>query len=109
MISIGKQPHEAIPLAVVTILVGRFSMAGVAHALNSRIHLYGRRTLLLVGFASLPIRGIFISLFAGHTFFLLLSCILDGVGDGVYGVMHQVITRDITAGSGRFNVALGMV
>eukprot|EP00301_Raphidiophrys_heterophryoidea_P020609 c5252_g2_i1.p1 GENE.c5252_g2_i1~~c5252_g2_i1.p1 ORF type:complete len:506 (-),score=127.74 c5252_g2_i1:109-1626(-) len=109
MMSIGRSESEAIPLAVTTILVGRFTMALVAHALNSRIHTHGRRSLFLVGLASLPIRGVLVAALRTHTVLLLATEVLDGIGDGIYGVMHQVVTRDLTAGSGRFNVALGMV
>jgi len=109
MISIGRSESEAIPLAVLTILIGRFTMAAVAQVLNSRIHRHGRRGIFLFGFLSLPIRGVLISLFPNNLSVLLATEILDGIGDGTYGVMHQVVTRDLTAGTGRFNVVLGMV
>jgi predicted MFS family arabinose efflux permease len=35
--------------------------------------------------------------------------LLDGVGAGLYGALFPLVVADLTAGTGRFNVALGAV
>jgi MFS family permease len=68
----------------------------------------GRRPLLLVGFAMLPLRGL---LFAvdGAPEFGLVAQILDGITGASFGVLVPLVVADITHEGGRFNLALGMV
>jgi MFS family permease len=44
-----------------------------------------------------------------HAFWLIGVQILDGVGAGIYGVLVQLIVADLTRGTGRFNLAQGLV
>ena len=68
----------------------------------------GRRPLLLVGFAALPIRAL---LFAWTTdpMILIAAQILDGVSGTMLGVLTALIVADLTKGTGRFNLAQGFV
>ena len=67
----------------------------------------GRKALLLVGFAALPIRAV---LFALTNNPLALTAIqaLDGVTGAVIGVMTALVIADVTKGTGRFNLAQGV-
>jgi MFS family permease len=68
----------------------------------------GRRPLLLVGFAALPIRAL---LFAWTTdpMFLIAAQILDGISGTMLGVLTALIVADLTKGTGRFNLAQGFI
>jgi MFS family permease len=68
----------------------------------------GRRPLLLIGFAALPIRAL---LFAWTTdpIILIAAQVLDGVSGTMLGVLTALIIADLTRGTGRFNLALGFV
>jgi MFS family permease len=68
----------------------------------------GRRPLLLVGFAALPIRAL---LFAWTTdpAILIAAQVLDGVSGTMLGVLTALIVADLTKGTGRFNLAQGFV
>src|SRR5229473_7823093 len=68
----------------------------------------GRRPLLLVGFAALPIRAL---LFAWTTdpMILIAAQILDGVSGTMLGVLTALIVADLTKSTGRFNLAQGFV
>jgi MFS family permease len=68
----------------------------------------GRRPLLLVGFAALPIRAL---LFAWTTnpIILIAAQVLDGVSGTMLGVLTALIVADLTKGTGRFNLAQGFV
>jgi MFS family permease len=69
---------------------------------------WGRRPLLLLGFAALTIRGV---LFATVTDPYLLVAVqaFDGVTAAVFSVMIPLIVADVAFGSGHFNLAQGIV
>jgi predicted MFS family arabinose efflux permease len=69
---------------------------------------WGRRPLLLVGFAALPIRGL---LFAVVTdpYLLVVVQLLDGLTAAVFSVMVPLTVADLTRGTGRFNLTQGVV
>jgi len=75
---------------------------------GSGAQIWGRRPLLLIGFAALPIRGI---LFATVTSPVLLVGVqlLDGVTAAVFAVMVPLVVADLTRGTGHFNLGLGIV
>jgi MFS family permease len=69
---------------------------------------WGRRPLLLIGFGALPIRAL---LFSAITDPMLLVGvqILDGVSGAVLDVLQALVIADLTNGTGRFNLAQGLV
>jgi predicted MFS family arabinose efflux permease len=68
----------------------------------------GRRPLLLLGFAALPVRALAFSLTADP---LLLggAQLLDGISGVALGVLTPLIIADLTIGTGRYNLAQGVV
>jgi MFS family permease len=69
---------------------------------------WGRRPLLLIAFAALPIRGVLYTL-TDNTILLVAIQILDGIGAGLFGVVSVLVIADRTGGTGRFNFALGAI
>src|SRR5215469_16977850 len=69
---------------------------------------WGLRPLLLVGLGVVPIRSL---VFATTTDPVLLVAVqtLDGITGAVLGVLTSLVIADITAGSGRFNLAQGVI
>ena len=69
---------------------------------------WGRRPLLLIGFAALAIRSV---LFATVTdpYALVAVQFFDGVTAAVFGVLIPLTVADIAFGSGHFNLAQGVV
>jgi MFS family permease len=69
---------------------------------------WGRRPLLLLGFAALAIRGL---LFAtvSDPYLLVAVQVFDGVTAAVFSVMIPLIVADVAFGSGHFNLAQGIV
>jgi MFS family permease len=69
---------------------------------------WGRRPILLLGFAALPIRGM---LFAGilNPFLMVLIQVLDGLSAAALGVLTPLIVADITRDTGRYTTCLGVV
>jgi predicted MFS family arabinose efflux permease len=76
--------------------------------IGRRAQRWGRRPLLIAGFAVLPIRGL---LFATVTdpFLLVAVQLLDGVTAAVFSVMVPLTIADLTRGTGRFNLTQGVV
>jgi len=69
---------------------------------------WGRKPLLLIAFAALPIRGVFYTL-TDKTVWLVAIQVLDGVAAAIFGVVSVLVIADLTKGSGRFNLTLGAV
>jgi len=79
---------------------------------------YGRKPLFLIGLFSVPLRCLILTSLlyvrgegSGSAFirFLILATqILDGVGAGCFGTMYILVTSDLSRGTGRFNMTLGM-
>jgi MFS family permease len=66
----------------------------------------GRRPILLVAFAVLPLRGLLYTL-SDTPAWLIGVQLLDGIGAGVLGVMVPLVVADLTRGTGRYNLSLG--
>ncbi len=69
---------------------------------------WGRRRIFLAGFAILPIRGVLYT-FSHAAPWLIGVQILDGIGAGIYGAIVPLMIADLTRGTGRFNLAQGLV
>lgn len=69
---------------------------------------WGRRPILLLGFAVLPLRGL---LFAGITepYMMILIQLLDGLSAAALGVLSPLIVADVTRQSGHYTTSLGVV
>ncbi|WP_419759847.1 MFS transporter [Acidisoma sp.] len=67
---------------------------------------WGRRPVLLVGFAALPLRGLLLAVLPG-VFPLIGIELLDGVSAAVIGVMIPLTAADLTRKTGYLNLAIG--
>jgi MFS family permease len=68
----------------------------------------GRKPLLLIGFAVEPIRAALLA-FTSNYAFLIVAQLLNGVTGAIIGVLTVLVITDLTAGTGRFNLAQGAV
>jgi MFS family permease len=68
----------------------------------------GRRPLLLLGFALEPVRGLVLAVSAAYPA-LVFAQILSGITGAMIGVLTLIVVADLTAGTGRFNLATGTV
>src|SRR5262249_13083160 len=69
---------------------------------------WGRRPLLIAAFAALALRGLLFAVVTNPHLVIAVQ-LLDGVSAAVLGVMFPLVVADVTRGSGRFNLALGLV
>jgi MFS family permease len=98
----------ATVLVAACIVVPQLVVAVMAPWVGQSAQRWGRRPLLLVGFAMVPLRAI---LFAVVTdpYWLVAVQLLDGITASVFGVMVPLVVADVTRGTGRFNLSLGIV
>src|SRR5580704_5570334 len=68
----------------------------------------GRKPLLLIGFAAEPLRAALLAFTHAYAF-LVVAQLLSGVTGAVIGVLTVLVIADLTAGTGRFNLAQGAV
>ncbi|MGD0490469.1 MAG: MFS transporter [Steroidobacteraceae bacterium] len=73
-----------------------------------KAHHWGRKPLLLLGFAVLPVRGVLYTL-TNAPIPLIAIQVLDGIGVAIFGVVSVLVIADLTRGSGRFNLTQGAV
>ncbi|MEH2473457.1 putative MFS family arabinose efflux permease [Nitrobacteraceae bacterium AZCC 2161] len=90
------------------IVVPQAIVAATSPTIGRKAQQWGRRPLLLLGFAALMIRGL---LFATVTdpYVLVAVQLFDGVTAAVFSVMIPLIVADVAFGSGRFSLAQGIV
>ena len=68
----------------------------------------GRRPLLLLGFALEAARALLLA-FTANFGWLIVAQLLNGVTGAIVGVVVVLVITDLTAGTGRFNLAQGVV
>ena len=68
----------------------------------------GLRPVLLVGFAALPLRGLLLSLSANPAVVVMIQA-LDGISAAVLGVLLPLMAAELSRGTGRFNLCMGML
>ncbi len=68
----------------------------------------GRRPLLVIALAVLPVRGAFLAFFDGILPVVAIQA-LDGVSASVLGVLIPLVIADISYGTGHFNLAQGVI
>ena len=95
-------------LIAACIIVPQAIVALMSPSVGRLAQQWGRRPLLLLGFAALAIRGV---LFATvHDPYLLVAVqVFDGITAAVFSVMIPLIVADVAFGSGHFNLAQGIV
>ena len=68
----------------------------------------GRRPLLLIGFGLEPVRALLLAFSSSYSV-LVIGQGLSGVTRAIVGVMTVVVVTDLTADTGRFNLAVGII
>jgi predicted MFS family arabinose efflux permease len=95
-------------LIAACIIVPQAIVALMSPSVGRKAQKWGRRPLLLLGFAALAVRGV---LFATvrDPYLLVAVQVFDGITAAVFSVMVPLIVADVAFGSGHFNLAQGIV
>ncbi len=69
---------------------------------------YGRRPVMLLAFTALPLRGLLLA--ASSAPWMIVSAqLLDAVSSAAFGVLLPLVAADLSRGTGRFNLCLGLL
>jgi MFS family permease len=90
------------------IIAAQLVMLPIALFAGGRADRWGRKPILLIGFAILPVRAVLYTL-SSDSGWLIAVQLLDGVGAGIFGVLTPLVVADLMRGTGRYNLALGVV
>jgi MFS family permease len=91
------------------IIVPQFIVAGLSPWVGRQAQIWGRRPVLILGFAALPLRALLFAAAssASSPYLLVPVQMLDGISAAVFGVMLPLIAADVAGGKGRYNLCIG--
>jgi MFS family permease len=90
------------------IVVPQLIVAVLSPWVGAKAQVWGRRPLLLIGFAALPVRGFLFAVVTNPTLLFAVQ-IFDGITAAVFAVMVPLVVADLTRGTGRFNLGQGIL
>lgn len=104
------QSHPALATAMMSscIVAAQLIMLPVAIIVGRTADRLGRKPILLLGFAVLPVRAWLYTL-SNSAPWLIAVQLLDGVGAGIFGAITPLVIADLMRGTGRYNLAQGAV
>jgi predicted MFS family arabinose efflux permease len=100
--------HESTLYMSASIIIAQLVMVAVSPLAGQLAPRWGRKPVLVVGFAALPIRAVLYTL-TRSPYVLISIQILDGLGAGIWGVLWVIIAADLARGTGRFNLIQGLI
>jgi Major Facilitator Superfamily len=103
-----RSSQWATVIIAACIVVPQLVVATLSPWIGTRAQVWGRRPLLLIGFAALPIRGVLFASVTNPTLLLAVQ-LLDGITAAVFAVMVPLVVADLTRGTGRFNLGQGII
>jgi MFS family permease len=103
-----RSSEWATLLIAACIIVPQVVVATLAPSVGLRAATWGRRNLLLIGAAMLPIRALLFAIIM-DPYLIVVVQLLDGITAAIVGVIVPLFVADLTQGSGRFNTSLGLV
>jgi predicted MFS family arabinose efflux permease len=98
----------ATALVAACVVVPQLVVAASSPAVGRWAQHWGRRPILIIGFAALPVRGVLLMAITDPSLLVAVQ-LLDGICAAVFGVLVPLTIADITRGTGRFNLAQGIV
>ncbi len=106
---LALQNKEVGTAMMATCIAGaQLVMVGVAYLVGSKADVWGRKPIFLVAFAVLTARG-FLYTCSENPYWLVAVQLLDGIGAGIFGALFPLVVRDVTQGTGRYNVSLSAI
>jgi MFS-type transporter involved in bile tolerance (Atg22 family) len=103
-----RSAQWASVLIAAAIVVPQLVAATIAPTVGRLAARIGRRPILLVGFAVLPLRAVLLIFYRDPASIIVVQA-LDGICGAVLGVLVPLVLADISRGTGRFNLAQGFL
>jgi MFS family permease len=103
-----RSAEWATVLIATCIVVPQLIVALISPWVGHNAQVVGRRPFLIVAFGALALRGALFALVT-NPYLLVAVQVLDGITAATLGIMVPLMVADITRGTGRFNLAQGIV
>jgi MFS family permease len=103
-----RSSQWATALVAACIIAPQLVVAAASPTVGHLAHRWGRRPLLLFGFAALPLRAALLA-WTNEPYAIVSVQALDGISGSVLGVLVPLAIADISRGTGHFNLAQGIV
>ena len=107
LLSSAKHASPALDMSA-CIVIAQIVMIPMAAFAGRYCAVWGRKPVLLIAFAVLPLRAILYTL-TRDSYLLVAIQALDGVGAGIFGVAWIIVVSDLAEGTGRFNLIAGAI
>jgi MFS family permease len=98
---------EANLVIAACIVVPQFVVALMSPWVGRMAQLRGRRSMLLLGFAALPLRGLLLTVVSDPVGLAAVQ-MLDGISAAVMGVLLPLLAADLTKRNNRFNLCMAL-
>ena len=108
MLARDRSPGASSAFMSACVVVTQFVSASLAAWVGRRADIWGRKPLLLIGWAAVPLRGL-VCILTRNPILLVAVEILDGIAAAVYAVVIVLVVADLAHGTGRFNLLLGVL
>jgi MFS family permease len=95
-------------LIATCIVVPQLIVALISPWVGHNAQIFGRRPFLIAAFGALALRGMLFAL-VDNPYLLVAVQVLDGITAASLGIMVPLMVTDITRGTGRLNLAQGIV
>ncbi|MBV8459147.1 MAG: MFS transporter [Acetobacteraceae bacterium] len=103
-------PGSATSALSACIIVAQLVMMGIALAVGRALQAgCGRKPIFLFMLAVLSVRGVLFALLTTNPWAVVAIQALDGVAAGIFSVISVIIASDLMQGTGRFNLAQGLM
>ena len=103
-----RSSRWATALVAACIIAPQLVVAAISPKVGELAQDWGRRPLLLIGFGVLPLRGALLA-WTSDPYMIVAVQALDGLSGAVLGVLVPLTLADVSRGTGRFNLAQGIV
>lgn len=103
-----RSEQWATAMVAACIIVPQLIVALLSPTVGRLAQSWGRRPVLIIGFSALPVRGMLLA-WTSDPYLLVVVQMLDGISAAVLGVLIPLTLADIARGTGRFNLAQGIV
>jgi MFS family permease len=90
------------------LIVSQTMVALISPFMGRKADAWGRRPVLLIGFAAVPLHAALLAV-SGGAYWIIALQILDGMGGAMFGVLQPLIAADVTHGTNRFNLSVGVL
>jgi MFS family permease len=103
-----RVPTEASLIIATFIVLPQLVVALLSPTVGAWAQRHGRRLVLIIGLAALPLRGCLFAAVA-NPFYLMPVQLLDGVSAACLAVLVPLVVSDLAAGTGHYTLSLGVV